>query len=79
MQKGKKNILLDLGKVSLMNSSGLGIIIGGYTTCKNRGGTLKLANPTKKISSLLIITKLITVIESYDDIEKAIESFQKEQ
>ena len=75
MQKGRTNILLDLGKVSVMNSSGLGIIIGGFTSCRNRGGTLKIVNPTKKISSLLIITKLISVIESFDNMDEAVASF----
>jgi anti-sigma B factor antagonist len=77
MARGKMNILLDLGKVGVMNSSGLGIIIGGYTSCRNRGGNLKIVNPTKKISSLLIITKLITVIDSFEDLDSAIASFTK--
>ena len=58
-----------------MNSSGLGILIGGLTTMRNNGGDLKLANITDRIQSLLMITKLLTVFESFDTIDQAIESF----
>jgi anti-sigma B factor antagonist len=75
IEAGKTNIIADLDKVNWMNSSGLGILIGGLTTMRNNGGDLKLANVTDRIQSLLMITKLLTVFETYDTIEKAIESF----
>ncbi|NIT60730.1 MAG: STAS domain-containing protein, partial [Aliifodinibius sp.] len=56
----KTNVVVDLGKVKFMNSSGLGMLIGALTTMKKAGGDLRIANPTDKIESLLIITKLIT-------------------
>ncbi|MFQ5750425.1 MAG: STAS domain-containing protein [bacterium] len=75
IENGKTNIVADLEKVNWMNSSGLGILIGGLTTMRNNGGDLKLANITDRIQSLLMITKLLTVFETFDSIEKAIASF----
>lgn len=72
---GKKNVVVDLGSVKFMNSSGLGMLISGFTTMKNSGGSLKLANATDKINSLLVITKLITIFENFDSVDKAVNSF----
>jgi anti-sigma B factor antagonist len=72
----KKKVVIDLSKVEWMNSTGLGILISGLTTMRNNGGELKLAGITEKIESLLTITKLITVFDSYDDVDQAIESFK---
>ena len=71
----KTKIVANLKGVNWMNSSGLGILIGGLTTMRNSGGDLKLANITDRIQSLLMITKLLTVFESFDTIDQAIESF----
>lgn len=76
IDEGKKNIVVDLGSVKFMNSSGLGMLISGFTTVKNGGGSLKLANTTEKINSLLVITKLITIFENFDSVDKAVESFE---
>lgn len=75
IEEGKKNIVIDLSDVKFMNSSGLGMLISGYTTMKNGGGNLKLAGATDKIQSLLVITKLITIFENYDSIDEAVKSF----
>jgi len=72
---GKKNIVIDLSDVKFMNSSGLGMLIGGLTTMKKANGQLKLARVTEKIESLLIITKLITIFEFYESVEEAVKSF----
>jgi len=72
----KTKVVADLGKVSWMNSSGLGILIGGLTTMRNSGGDLKLANVTGKIESLLIITKLIKVFDNFENIDSAVTSFK---
>ena len=77
IDENKKNIVVDLGSVKFMNSSGLGMLIGGLTTVKKSDGQLKLANVTDKIESLLIITKLITIFEFHDSVDKAVESFKK--
>ena len=75
IEAGKTKIVANLKGVNWMNSSGLGILIGGLTTMRNSGGDLKLADITDRIQSLLMITKLLTVFESFDTIDQAIESF----
>ncbi len=75
IDEGKKNIVVDLSDVKFMNSSGLGMMIGGLTTMKKAGGNLKLARVTEKIESLLIITKLITIFEFFENVDDAIKSF----
>ena len=77
ISKGHKHFILDLKKVDWMNSSGLGILISGLTTIRNAKGELKLARISDKIQSLLMITKLITVFESYETVEDAAASFSK--
>ena len=76
IEQNRKKVVIDLGKVDWMNSTGLGILISGYTTLRNHEGQLKLVNVTDKIRSLLTITKLVTVFESYDSLEEAKKSFQ---
>lgn len=73
---GKKNVIVDLAETKFMNSSGLGMLISGYTTMKNGDGSMKLANATEKIESLLVITKLITVFEHYTSVEDAVNSYK---
>ena len=75
VEKNKKRVVLDLSGVESMNSSGLGMLIGGLTTMRNVGGDLKIAAASKKIESLLVITKLSTVFELFPTIKKAISSF----
>jgi len=72
---GRRRFIIDLAKVDWMNSSGLGILISGLTTIRNAGGELKLAKVSDKIESLLMITKLITVFETYSALEDALMSF----
>lgn len=75
IDEGKKNVVVDLSEVKFMNSSGLGMLISGLTTMKRENGSLKLACVTEKIESLLIITKLITIFESYESVDEAVKSF----
>ena len=75
--KGQKHILLDLGEVNYIDSSGLGELVSAYTTSKNQGATLKLANLTKRFRELLNITKLVTIFETYDNVDDAVKSFAK--
>jgi len=77
IDEGKKHVVVDLSDVKFMNSSGIGMLISGLTTMKKAEGTMKLAGATDKIESLLVITKLITIFESFDDVDKAIGSFSK--
>ena len=75
--KGQKKILLNLGDVSYIDSSGIGELVSAFTTVKNGGGELKLLNLTKKVHDLLQITKLYTVFDVKDDEASAISSFTK--
>ena len=74
--KGQKSILLNLGEVNYIDSSGLGELVGAYTTAKNRGAELKLLKLTRKVHDLLQLTKLYTVFDIYDDEAAAIASFK---
>jgi len=73
--KGSKKILLNLADISYIDSSGLGELVSAFTAVKNAGGDLKLVNLTKKVSDLLVITKLATVFDAKDDEASAIASF----
>ncbi len=74
--KGQKNILLNLGEVNYIDSSGLGELVSAYTTAKNQGASLKLLNLTKRVKDVLQLTKLYTVFDIYDDEATAIASFK---
>jgi len=73
IDSGKKRIVIDLEHVEWMNSSGLGILINAVTTLKNNGGKLFLVNASDRIKNLLKITKLISVFNLEDSVDKAIE------
>lgn len=75
LEEGKKNIVVNLSGVKFMNSSGLGMLISGYTTIKNGGGKFVLAGATEKINSLLVITKLITIFDNFNSVDEAVKSF----
>ncbi len=72
---GSKKIVLNLGEVSYIDSSGLGELVSAYTAVKNAGGELKLLNLTSKVRDLLVITKLVTVFDVKDDEAAAVASF----
>ena len=74
--KGQKRILLDLGEVNYIDSSGLGELVSAYTTARNQGASLKLLKLNKKVHDLLQLTKLYTVFDIYDDEASAIASFK---
>lgn len=74
--EGKKKVVVDLGDVKFMNSSGLGMLIRALTTMRNAGGDMKLARASEKIESLLMVTKLITVFDHYEKVEEASRAFK---
>jgi len=74
--KGSKKILLNLGEVNYIDSSGIGELVSAFTSVRNQGGELKLLNLTKKVHDLLQITKLYTVFDVKDDETAAIKSFK---
>jgi len=73
--KGNKKLLLNLGDVSYIDSSGIGEMVSGFTSVTNQGGQLKLLKLTKRVKDLLQITKLYTVFEVFDDEAAAVRSF----
>ncbi len=76
VEEGHKKVLVNLADVPWINSTGLGILMAGFITVKNAGGVLRLVNVSKRIDSLLMITKLTLVFETFDSEEKALASFK---
>jgi len=74
--KGQKSILLNMGDINYIDSSGLGELVSAYTSCKNQGAALKLLSLTKKVKDVLQLTKLYTVFDIYDDEASAIASYK---
>lgn len=76
ISKGVKQILLNLGDVNYIDSSGLGELVSAFTTAKNQNADVKLLSLTKKVKDVLQVTKLYTVFDIYDDEASAIASFK---
>jgi len=75
LDKGKKKIVVNLAEVNYIDSSGVGELVGSFTTVRGQGGDLKLVNLTKKIHDLLQITKLVTIFDIKEDEFTAAKSF----
>ena len=75
VNQGHRKILLNFADVPYVDSAGLGEIVRTYTTVSRQGGNLKLLNLTKRITDLLAITKLLTVFDTYDSEQDAVQSF----
>ncbi len=73
---GKKKLLLNLAGVSYIDSSGIGELIANYTTVSRQGGQLKLLKLTDRVQNLLVITKLLTVFDAYEEEAEALKSFE---
>ena len=71
-----KKVVVDLSKVKWMNSRGLGVLMAGHTSLANADGSLKISGATEKVNSLLIITQLITIFETYENADRAVASFK---
>ena len=65
-------VVIDLSGVKWINSSGLGVLMATHTTLKNAGGELKLANVTEKVESLLMITQLMRIFDTYESVDRAL-------
>ena len=72
-----KGVVLNLSGVTYIDSGGLGTLVALYTTARNNGGCIKLANLTQRVGDLLQVTKLVTIFDVYDSEQKAIDSFRK--
>lgn len=77
LQDGAKRIVLNLGEVNYIDSSGLGTLVALHTTALNAGATIKLANLTKRVGDLLQVTKLLTVFDVHPSEYEALESFRQ--
>lgn len=75
LQQGRKQIVVNLGDVPYMDSSGLGTLVSSFATAQRQGGTLKLLNLTRRLHDLLVITKLSNVFDTFDDEDAAVGSF----
>lgn len=75
LQQGHRKLVLDLGNVAYVDSAGLGQLVQIHATAKNKGGALRLANVTKRLNDLLVVTKLVTIFDSYDSEAEALASF----
>lgn len=73
--QGRTNVLLDMSGVTTIDSSGIGELVGSFTTVTNRGGKLKLLHLPAKLNELLHVTQLITVFEVYENEQEALASF----
>lgn len=76
-ENGEKQILLNLAGISYIDSSGLGEMVAAYTTLQKNGGEMKLLHLTRRVKELMMITKLLTVFESFDNEPEAVQSFEK--
>jgi len=76
LQQGQTKILIDLGGVSYVDSAGLGQLVQIHATTKNQGGALRLANVTKRLKDLLVVTKLVTVFDTYNSEQEALAAFK---
>jgi anti-sigma B factor antagonist len=75
LEEGTSQVLVDMSDISWVNSTGLGILIAGHRTVSASGGALKLLHVSKRIESILMVTKLNTLFDSYDDEDQALASF----
>ena len=76
IDEDKKKVIIDLEHVKFMNSSGLGILIGGLTTMRKAGGDIKLCNADKRISSLLMVSQLNTVFDHHLSLDSAVKAYE---
>ncbi len=77
MNDGINKVVIDLGGVKWINSSGLGVLMAAMTTLKNSEGQMKLANVTEKVESLLMITQLMRIFDTYDSIDRAVSAMSE--
>lgn len=75
LTQGKKRLVLDLTQVNYIDSAGLGTLVAAYTSARNEGGDIRLANVTERFGELLNITKLVTIFSVHASVEDAVKSF----
>jgi|SRR2546429_2465769 len=75
LQAGSKNILLNMANISYIDSTGVGALVGAFTSIRNQGGQMKLANLSQRVKDILLVTKLLTVFDVYDSEVEGTRSF----
>jgi anti-sigma B factor antagonist len=75
IKENEKQLILNFAEVPYLDSTGLGEVVRSYTTLKKEGGTVKIANLSNKVKDLMMVTKLITVFETFEDENEAVKSF----
>ena len=65
LKAGHRNILINLGSVTYIDSTGVGALVGSFTTIRNQGGQMKLSNLSQRVRDILLVTKLLTVFDVY--------------
>jgi len=75
LEDGQKKLVINLSNVKWMNSKGLGMLMASYTSCQNADAKLKIAGATDKVNSLFIMTKLMTIFDTYENTDRAVGSF----
>jgi len=76
LKQGERNFLLNMDKVTFVTSTGIGIVVASYTSIANAGGRMKICNANEKVSRVMMITKLLTVFDSYYQEEEALAAFR---
>jgi anti-sigma B factor antagonist len=76
---GHSKVILDLSRLNYVDSTGLGAIVGGYTSLTKLGGALKLVNPNQRTLELLLMTQLHTLFEVFNEVQDAVDSFFPER
>lgn len=75
ISEGYTKVVIDLSRVEWIDSRGLGMLMSCFTSLSNAGGTLKLAGATEEVNNLLMITRLITIFDSFESLDEAIRSY----
>lgn len=77
IENGRTRVLLHLGGVHQVDSSGLGSLVAAYTGLQKCGGDLRLVHLSERLENLMVMTKLLTVFDTYEDEAVALESFRR--
>ncbi len=78
LDAGERKFLLNMDDIGFCNSTGIGIVVTLFTSITNAGGKMKISNVNKKVSRVMMITKLLEVFDSYYEESEALEAFAKE-
>ena len=79
LEQGNRHVVLNVGRLSYVDSSGLGVIVGSSLAARNHGGAVRLINPSSRLQQLLTMAKLLTVVDVCQSEEEAVGSFASQQ